>query len=87
MTDFKERVNEELEALRVLRDEVRVQLSLAGAEARDQWENLEKDWQHIEGKARVVGKEAKAVIGDVDDALELVFDQLRDGYTRIKKLL
>jgi hypothetical protein len=87
VSEFKDRVNEELEVLRALRDEARVQLNLAGAEARDQWESLEKDWEHVEGKIKVVGEEAKSVIEDVDDALELVFDQLREGYTRIKKLL
>jgi hypothetical protein len=36
-----------LETLRTLRDEIRVRIHLAGMEARDQWEKLDRDAEHL----------------------------------------
>ena len=87
MTTLREKFDEEVEALRAVRDEIEVQLHLGGAEAREQWEKLEKEWDHLQGRFKVLGGETKDVAEDVGEALNQVADQLRDGYKRLKKLL
>ena len=43
---FAKRVKEGREQLKVLRDEIRVKLHLAGMDAKDQWAKLEPEIEH-----------------------------------------
>jgi hypothetical protein len=76
-----------MEDLRRLRDELRVRMHLAKQEARDEWVELEKKFEHLRGRLEVVGKVAKESAEDVAEALELVGQELRKGYEKIRKLL
>ncbi len=87
MSEDKRKRDAMVEELKQMRDELRVKLKLAAADARDEWDVLEKKWEHLEGRLGVVGKEAGAVAENVGDALELAVDELRKGYERIKKLV
>jgi hypothetical protein len=69
------------------RDELAVRMHLAKAEARDQWEELEKKWEHFRARLEVVGRAAGESAEDVGDALELLGSELKRGYARIRKLL
>ena len=73
--------------LKKQRDELRVRLHLARAEARDEFEKLEKRWEHARAKLTVVGKEAGEASKDVLDAARLVLGEIREGYQRVKKLV
>jgi hypothetical protein len=73
--------------LRRQSDELKVKLHLAKADARDQWEALEKKWDHLRGRLGVVEGEAEEVGKDVLAALETVADELKKGYARIRKVL
>jgi hypothetical protein len=69
------------------RDELRLQLHLAKAEARDEWERLEEKWQHLRGRMGVVGKEAGKTAQEVAAALQLAAEEIRRGYARVRELL
>ena len=86
MADEKE-VKDDFQTLRTLRDEIRVQLHLAAAEAKDGFEDLEKKWVHAEGKLKQLGEESADSAERVADALGGVLDEIRAGYDRVKKLL
>lgn len=73
--------------LKTQRDELRVRLHLARAEAREEFEKLEKRWEHLRAKLAVLGKEAGEASKDVREAARLVLDEIRDGYHRVKKLV
>lgn len=87
MSDLQKRINDEFEKLRTLRDELRVKIHLGKAEARDKWEELESDWQHVEGKIKVLGEETKESAKEVGEATEIVVGELRDAYRRLRDLL
>lgn len=87
MGDLQDRVNDEFEKLRTLRDELRVKIHLGKAEAKDKWEELESDWQHVEGKIRVLGEETRESAKDVGEATEVLMGELRDAYRRLRDLL
>lgn len=87
MSEFTDRLEKQLDGLRQVRDEIEVQLHLAGADARDQWDKLEKGWQHLEGRAKVVGKESQGIADEIGETLEVLADQLKSGYERIRKLI
>ena len=69
------------------RDEIRVQLHLAKAEAKDEWERLETQFEHVRGKLQVVGHEAGKAAEEVGAALRLAAEELLHGYERVRKIL
>jgi hypothetical protein len=69
------------------RDEIRVRLHLAKAEAKEEWARLETKWEHVRGKMEVVGREAGKAAEDVGTALRLVVGELKHGYERVRQLL
>ena len=80
-------LDEVIQDLKQVRDELEVQLHLASANARDEWAELEKKWEHLRARADVVGDAAEQAAENVGDALSLAADELRKGYQRIKNLL
>jgi hypothetical protein len=76
-----------IDELRAQRDVLRVRLHLAGAEARDEWDVLEKRWNHLCARAAVVGHEATDTAGNVGTALKRVADELKQGYERMRAVL
>ena len=76
-----------LEGLQQQRDEIKVQLHLAKAEARDEWREAEKKLQQLKAKADRVGKETGAASKDVFEAAKLMADEIKRGYERIRKQL
>lgn len=80
-------INNDLKALRLLRDELALHAALLKADLKDRWRELEAQMEvlheHVE-RAKVAagdsGKQAEA-------ALENLIRSLRTGYTDIKKAL
>lgn len=87
MSELRDQLETEVDQLRTLRDELNVQLHLAGQEAREQWDRLERGWSHVESKAKQIGDVSDDVAGEVRETLHVLTDQLRDGYERIKSLI
>ncbi|MDX1252827.1 MAG: hypothetical protein IDH49_11365 [Gammaproteobacteria bacterium] len=76
-----------LDGLKQQRDELIVQLHLAKAEARDQWEELEKKLEHLRAKTEQAGGIAEEASKDVFAALKLAAEEIQRGYERIRKTL
>ena len=70
--------------LREERDEAKLQMHLAKAEIRDEWEKLEPKWEHFQSKVHEVGESAQEATDDVKAGLSILADELKDGYRRIK---
>jgi uncharacterized protein (DUF3084 family) len=87
MHDKKEQMEEMLSGLRQMRDELKVKIHLGKAEAKDEWEKLEKKWQEFKANSKVVGEAMDESAKNVGSALEIVGSELKEGYKRIKKLL
>jgi len=86
-TDYRKELEELFEKLKTERDEINVKLHLAKAEARDQWEAAEKQWQSFKQKSEKVLTEVDYTSGEVKEALSLLGDELKNGYRRIKDQL
>ncbi len=80
-------LSRELEGLREMRDELKLQLHLGKADARDAFERVEKRWQHLEAKLKVIREESKGDIAQIGEAAKLLTEEIRDGYRHLKKLL
>lgn len=82
-----DKLSELADGLKTQRDELKLKLHLLGADARDEWEALEKKREHLEGRLKVIAREAGDVAQDVGAALEQVGSELKAGYDRLRKLI
>ena len=84
MADLQARMATLKEDLRQTRDELRVQMHLAKADARDDWDNLEHKWDDFQQKLDKVEDAAGDSAKDVGDALSALGDEIKAGYQRIR---
>ena len=84
---LRERLERELEDLRATRDELRVRLHLGKLDAQEKWEQIEKQWQHVESKLRLAGEAGREVAEDIGEATSLVIEEMKEGYIKLRKLL
>ena len=76
-----------LARLRTERDELAVQIHLARAEAREEWEKLQPRWEHFQARAREVAETAEDSSREVGAALGLLGEELKRGFQRIRDTL
>jgi chromosome segregation ATPase len=75
------------EALTRQRDQLRVKLHLARADARDEWGRTEKKWEHLKGRLSTLQETAEEISGDIGHAFKQLASEIEEGYERIRKLL
>ncbi len=76
------KVEKMLAELKQKRDELEVQARLGSMEAKQQWEELEKQWKEFAAKAEV-----EKTAEDVSSALDTLGGELKKGYERLKNAL
>ena len=87
MSTFEKQLHEDVEKLRQRRDELRVQLDLGKMDAKDVWHDVEKRWQHLEEKLRILASESKGASGNVAEAARLLIDEIREGFAKVASRL
>lgn len=85
MTDLGDRMKEEVNRLRQIRDELRVQLALGEAEVRDRWEAMEKRWHELEGRMKVLREASREEAEDIRSAARLLVEEIQEGYENLRK--
>lgn len=80
-------LGDEIDKLRELRDELRVQAELGRAELRDRWHELEKGWHQLEGRLKLAREGAREDSQNVREAARLLAAELRDSYEHLRKRL
>ncbi len=81
----KIKLDDLIETLRQERDELNLQLHLARAEVKQEWEELEKKWENLEERFDSFGNEAKASAGEVAASLRQMVADLDRAYKRLRK--
>jgi len=84
---IREKLEGELETLQTTRDELRVRVHLGKMDAKEQWDELEKQWQHVESKLKIAGEAGREVAGDIGEAASLTIAEIKEGYAKLRKLL
>jgi len=87
MANTREEAVKLMQQLERQRDELRVKMSLAKLEAREEWEKIEKQWAHLKANAPQMREELGTTAGNVGATLHKVAEEIRDGYARLRKLL
>jgi predicted nucleic acid-binding Zn-ribbon protein len=80
-------LSDEIDKLRAVRDELRVQAELGRAELRDRWHELEKGWHQLESRLKLAREGAREDSQNVRDAARLLAAELRDSYEHLRKRL
>jgi len=73
-----------MEKLRQERDELRLKMHLGKAELKEEWEALERKWEHLEGRVAGVAGEAREASREVGAAFGVLADELGEAYRRIR---
>ena len=74
--------------LALLRDELKVQMHLAKAEFRDEWNHkLEPRFWELKTKLDRFEEASVETATELSSAVQLLFDELQNGYERIRKSL
>lgn len=77
--------------LKQRRDTLRVKMHLAQADARDEWQNLEKRWEAfeetVESQMDKLEDAAEDAADNIEDALKRAGNDLKQGYERLRKKL
>ena len=79
----------EIEKLEQLRDELRVRAHLFKADAKKEFGELERKLQKLrrDADASPVKRAAEKSATEISDATKLLYDTVKDGFTRIRKSL
>jgi hypothetical protein len=78
MADLENIKNE----LKQMRDEVELKIHLGSMEAKQKWEELEGQWDRFSERAEI-----QKTTDDVDHAFDILGDELKKGYKRLKDAL
>lgn len=76
-----------LARLRQERDELRLQAELGKAEFRDEWQELERKFEKLEGRLSGAAKEARESSEEVGAAFGVLADELGQAYRNIRARL
>ena len=70
--------------LKRLRDELKLQAHFFKAEARDEWERIEKDFVQVEQRFGQLKETAKESAKEIEGATERLLDSVKTGYEKLK---
>ena len=69
------------------RDRLSLHAHLLKADAKDEWDKVEKKWHHFKGNTQHVAHETKHVSTDLFAATQLLGEEIKVGLKRIIKSL
>jgi len=87
MPELSERMKEQVEELRGLRDELKLKVHLGKMEAQERFQNAEKSFERLEAKLKLLASESRDSAEDVGEAARLLIDEIRQGYRHVRELL
>lgn len=76
-----------LDKLQVERDEINLKLHLASMEAKQEFEEAEKEWNRLKIKAAQIADESVETSEEFIAKAKIVGEELKDAYYRISKRL
>jgi hypothetical protein len=86
-SNLGDRLSKELDELRGVRDELRLQLHLGAAEVRERWEKLEREFGQLETRLEKAGKASKEELAEVGEATRELAARIREGYKQVRSKL
>ncbi|MGJ0515501.1 MAG: hypothetical protein ACR65O_07110 [Methylomicrobium sp.] len=85
--ELQEELTKLSETLKQQRDEIRLQIHLATADLKDEWEDSEREWDHFKGKFAEIIDESKETTAEFLEKTRIVGEELKIAYKTIQKRL
>ena len=85
--ELKQRLEEELELAKQLHDELRVQIHLGKAEAKELFHRSEHKLIEVESMLKLVAGETSKPLRDIGQSTRELLHEVRVGFGRVKELL
>jgi len=85
--DLKSFLQQELTRLAEIRDELKVQLRLAKADAQGEWNKLEVTWERVQVELQRFADHTKEPVHTMSGAAKQLLDELKQGYERVRSQL
>lgn len=70
-----------------LRDELKLQMHLAKADVKTEWEKYEMKWKELQRKLPGIENASAETGREVRQAIQLLMEELTKGYDRIRRAL
>lgn len=86
-TPPQDRVYKLIEDLKRQRDELRLQMHLAGMEARNEWDKMDGKLAELTGRTQPLRQAVGESAEDVWEAVKLLGSEIKEGFDRIRKAL
>lgn len=80
-------IQNELRALETVRDELKLKLHLAKADAKSEWEKLEHTYQRIQEQLQMTRNGAEQPLKEIGASFKTLCSELLNGYARIREQL
>jgi predicted nucleic acid-binding Zn-ribbon protein len=77
----------ELDRLAEARDELKVQLKLAQAEAGEEWDKLEGKWLSVQDEIKRMAEQSREPLKEISQGARNLLGELEHGYDRIRAQL
>ncbi len=88
---IRDRIDQELDRIQALREELDVQAHLARIEAQDELNEIWKKAEHarakLEAEVTRIKEGAEEPLESVGDAAEMLIDEIKSSYTKLKDLI
>lgn len=76
-----------LDKLKIERDEIHLKLHLASMEAKEDFEDAEKQWVIVKNKAAEIADDTKETSDEFIAKAKIITDELQEAYYRISQRL
>ena len=83
----KEDIDQMIEKLRRQRDELKVKIHLAKADAEDEWAKAEKKWEELKPQLESMAATGGEVAKELGGTIKEIGEDLMNGYERISKIV
>lgn len=87
MSEAKEKLQGMIRQLETERDELRLKVGLAKLEAREEWKELEEKMDSVRGRMKLLGGEAREASGDVVAAAQVLAEEIKGGFAKLRSLM
>ncbi len=81
---FQDELKKLSEKIKQYRDEARVQMHLAHEDVKDEWDDLEKDWERFRSKLDYILHDAEDASKEARQTAHKLGEDLRKGYQNIR---
>jgi hypothetical protein len=84
MSEIGEKLEQLTQTIKTERDEIRVRLHLLKAEGKDEWDEVEEKWRHLEPKLKQMRESVVESGHEIGAATVVLAEEIGHAYRRLR---